>query len=273
MINTKLGNNNFLILIAIILFIVAINLHIKTTKPVFDIEMQDRALNIDKDLLRILAIGNKRTISNILWVQTLMESDASHYNRNDRKNWMYLRFDTISSLDPLFYQNYLWGGMYLSIIKDDMLAASDIFDKGLFYYPDDYSLNFRQGFNHYFELGNFDRGLKYLLRIENHPELPIQVKLIINKLKFETGTYDYDLAIMYLHQQLSQEQDPLFKDKLQADLYALKAEKDLQCLNNNGNNCDRYDAENYPYIFKDNKWTTRKPFLPYRIYRNKKGEP
>ena len=265
MINSKLGNNNFLIFFALIFILPAIYLHQKSSRPVFDIEMQQRALNIDKDLLRIFSLGNKRTLANILWVQTLMESDAQHYSAGDRRNWMYLRFDTISALDPLFYQNYLWGGMYLSIIKNDMQAASDIFDKGLNFYPDDYELNYRQGFNYYFELGDFEKGLSYLNKIAEHPKTPLSIRLIINKLRFETSA-NYDFALNYLWNNIQNEKDEVLLNKLIADFYALKAERDLNCLNAGEANCDYRDAEGKSYLKTAEGWVAPKEFKPYRIH-------
>ncbi|MFA5582699.1 MAG: hypothetical protein WDA09_00660 [Bacteriovoracaceae bacterium] len=271
MINSKLGNNNFLILAAAIFFIVAVSLHLKFSRPVFDIEMQDRALNIDQDLLKALSIGNKRTISNVLWVQTLMESDAQHYTGQDRKNWMYLRFSTIAELDPLFYHNYLWGGMYLSIIKNDMLSASEIFDRGIVQYPDDYELNYHQGFNYYFELGEFEKGLEYLNKIAEHPRTPLSIKLIINKLRFETSA-NYDFALNYLWSNIQKEKDEVLLTKLIADFYALKAERDLNCLNNNGTNCDYRDADGNSYLKTRDGWKAPKDFKPYRIHLPKRNQ-
>lgn len=265
MINSKLGNNNFLLFIAALLFISAIVLHKRFELPRFDIHMQDRALNINKNLLRLVAVGNKRLISNILWVQTLMESDTEHYNQQDRSNWMYLRFDTISSLDPQFYHNYLWGGMYLSIIKNDPQSASDIFDKGLIFYPDDYELNYRQGFNYYFEQGQFEKGLSYLSKIESNPKTPLSIKLIINKLRFET-TLNYDVALNYLWNNIQKEKDEILLNKLLSDFYAVKAERDLECLNNQGRNCDSRDAEGKPYLKTENGWKAQKEFKLYRIH-------
>lgn len=271
MIKSRLGNSNFLIFIAALFFTNAIYLHQKNVKPIFDIEMQDRALNINKNLLKILAIGNKRTISNVLWVQTLLESDSAHYNNQDRQNWMYLRFDTISELDPLFYHNYLWGGMYLSIVKNDMNGAADIFNKGLIYYPDDYELNYRQGFNYYFEMGEFEKGLKYLEKIADHPQTPLSIKLIINKLRFET-TANHDLALNYLWHNIQREKDEVLLKKLITDFYALKAERDLNCLNDKKENCDYLDAEGKRYIKTAEGWKAPKEFVPYRIHLPKKKE-
>ena len=274
MINSKLGNNIFLLFAASSFFSVAVFLHQKNPMPKIDLEMQDKAININQDALRILSLGNKRLISSLMWVQTLMQSDEVQYKANDRKNWMYLRFKTIASLDPLFYHNYLWGGMYLSIIKDDMMAAADIFDLGLQHYPDDYELNYRQGFNYYFELGEFEKGLSYLSKIENNPKMPLSIRLIVNKLRFET-TLNFDLALNYLYFNIQKEKDPTLQNKLISDFYALKAERDLDCLNNKKENCDYRDAEGINYIQTNEGWIAPKKFQPYRIHlpENKKGEP
>lgn len=265
MINSKLGNNNFLIFFALLFFTAALYFHYNSPRPTFDIEMQDSAVNINKNLLRIFSVGNKRTISNILWVQTLMQSDEAHYQGQAGENWMYRRFETIAELDPLFYQNYRWGGMYLSIIKNDMEAASAIFDKGLQHYPDDYELNYRQGFNHYFELGDFEKGLHYLNRIADHPKTPLSIKLIINKLRFETSA-NYDFALNYLWYNIQNEKDPVLLNKLHQDYYALKAERDLNCLNEGKRNCDVRDAEGRPYLQTNDGWKAARPFKPYRIH-------
>lgn len=269
MINSKLGNNNFLIIIAALLFIGASYLHQSKSRPLLEIGMQERALNVNKDLLRILSLGNKRTISSVLWVQTLMESDAEHYQKQNNSNWMFLRFDTISSLDPLFYQNYLWGGTYLSVIKNDMIGASNIFDQGLKYYPDDYELNYRQGFNYYFELGEFEKGLKYLEKIAEHPKTPLSIKLIINKLRFETSA-NYDFALSYLASNIQKEKDEVLLHKLISDFYALKAERDLNCLNGEGKSCDYRDAEGNNYLKTSQGWIAAKTYRPYRIHLPKK---
>lgn len=265
MINTKLGNNILILFIAVISFTLAIQLHRSSPMPRFDLEMQDKAININQDMLRIFSLGNKRLISNLIWVQTLLQSDEVQYRRGDKKNWMYLRFKTIAELDPLFYHNYLWGGTYLSIIKDDIHAATEIFDQGLHFYPDDFELNYRQGFNYYFEAGEFQKGLKHLEKIEHYPQTPHPIKLVINKLRFETS-FNYDVALSYLFVSLQKEKDPVLIKKLSNDFYALKAERDLKCLNANEANCDRKDAEGNWYIKVNQDWKAPKEFKPYRIH-------
>lgn len=260
------NSNNYLSAgLSVVCFIMSIKIHGKFSKPIIEISKQDSAVNFDRNFLNIFSIGNNRLISNVLWIQTLIESDLEKYVEKNLNNWMYHRFRTISVLDDRFYENYLYGGMYLSIVKDDLQGAADIYERGLRFYPNDYKLNFNAGFNYYFEMGKFAEGLKRLEQIENHPELPPSIKFIINKLRFEV-TNNYDSALLFLKVSIESTQDPTLQKKLKSDFYALKAERDLNCLNNSLGNCSTTDAENLPYFFSKGKWNARKIFERYKIH-------
>jgi tetratricopeptide (TPR) repeat protein len=254
-----------LILVAVVLFTFAGIIHKKNPMPIIVSNKQNTALNVNKNLLLFFNLGNKRLISDLLWVQTLLESDEEHYGKNDLNSWMYLRFLSISLLDPLFFENYMYGGLYLSIVKDDVLGAAEIFEKGLIYYPDNYNLNYYAGFNYYFELGDFKKGLSYLEKIDGHPSAPPFMKLIIGKLKFETSQ-DSEVALMYLRNEYNLTREPSLKHKLKSDIYALQAQVDLSCLNTTNKNCSKLDTEGKPYINKSGIWKAQREFTPYRIH-------
>ena len=139
-------NNSLLIILIIIFFAIAGVLNRNIVKPTFVVSKQQSALNINQDFINIFDLGQKRLLSDILWITTLLESDLSHYKGKDLNSWLYLRFLTISTLDPLFLQNYQFGGQYLSIVKDDLVGAKTIFEKGLKAYPNDYNLIFNIAF-------------------------------------------------------------------------------------------------------------------------------
>lgn len=218
--------------------------------------------------MKLGSLGNKRLISSILWTQTLLEADIDHYKGKAYDNWLYLRFRTISELDPKFYENYIWGGMYLAIIKDDVLGGIDVLERGLKYYPDDFKLNYNAGFNYYFELGDFKKGLEKLEKIVNHKDSYPGLPFIVNKLRFETSG-NYDATLSFLYQRYSMTNDPVLKEKLYSDMYAIKAQRDLECLNENKNDCVRTDLDKKFYVKKNGKWQTLKKFTPYKIYLKK----
>jgi tetratricopeptide (TPR) repeat protein len=263
--------NSILITLASGFFLSSIYLNHITEPPKFEVSKQLSAINIKNTFIRLFAIGNKRLISNVLWTQTLLESDLEHYNKRDLNSWMYLRFSAIADLEPNFYQNYHYGGLFLGIVKDDLEGAVDLYERGLKIFPNDYWLRYNAGFTYYFEMGDFKKGYFHLRQLLNHPEAPEFIKFIIHKLKFENDK-DFESAIVLLKHNLSITRDPIIQKKLKAELYALTAEKDLLCLNSKLKNCSLRDIDGKPYIFRDGKWVAAQKFRLYRInVRKKKG--
>lgn len=260
--------DEFLLFFAIGFFLIAGNLNNSFKKPPLNLNKQDTAININKELLIFLSAGNKQLITDLLWVQTLLESDIGHYNKKDLNSWMYLRFLTISYLDPRFYENYLFGGQYLSIVKDDLLGAVDLLTKGISYYPLDYKLRYHLGFTYFYELGDAKNGAKWLETIQNDPKAPTFIKSIVSKLKLEEEK-DYDATILILKDLLQTTKDKYLKDRLVKDLYAIKAERDLNCLNSAKKDCDKIDQDGTPYLKQNGKYISQKKFSPFKINKKK----
>lgn len=260
-----------LLVVAFSLFGFAGLIHQKYKRPAIEVQKQDSAINLSNNLLLFLNLGNKRLISDLLWTRTLLESDEAHYAKNDLNSWMYLRFLSISVLDPMFYENYMYGGLYLSIVKDDVNGAADIFEKGLLVYPDDYKLNYYAGFNYYFEMGEFQKGKDRFEKIKDAKEAPPFLKLLLNKLNFETSK-DYDSTLLFLEHEYNQSKDSAIKKKIGSDIYSLKAERDLNCLNSKQDNCERRDADGIPYKYENGAWKAAKEFNPYRIHTPNRKE-
>jgi hypothetical protein len=255
----------FLGTIALTLFSFASYINQKNMRPRIDVLKQDSAITINRNLLKFFNIGNKRMIADLIWIQTLLEGDEDHYSKLDLNSWMYHRFMSIADMDPLFYENYLHGGMYLSIVKDDPLGATEIFQRGLIYYPNDYRLNYNLGYNLVFELMNLKEGLAYFEKIKKDPKTPAFFDSLINKLRFEV-TGDFNLALIFLRDRLNQTQDPYIKKKIQDEIYSLKAEMDLDCLNRKKNNCNKFDEDGIPYRKNENnKWVALKKFKRYQL--------
>ncbi len=265
------SSNSVILLIAFLTWMSACYLNLKNRRPEIVLSKQDTALNINTNLLVVLSAGHKRLITDLLWIQTLLESDTEQYKKRDLNNWLFLRFNTISTLDPLFYQNYLYGGQFLSIIKDDLEGAKIIFDKGLSKFPDDYQLNFHNGFMHYFEMGDFENGLKYLSTIESNPRAPIFLKSITNKLRFHIdGKLDKAFELVLLNYQATENE--MLRERLRKDLYSIRAQLDLECLNGKGSYCNIRDFDGNPYQLLKGVYKTVKPFTPFRIRTRNKNK-
>jgi tetratricopeptide (TPR) repeat protein len=242
-------------------------------KPKVKIAKQDSAFNFNSDLLRIFSVGQKKLITDLLWITTLLESDLDHYKKKDLNSWIYLRFLSIFNLDPKFLNAYRFGGQYLSIVKDDLYGADDIFQKGLSHFPNDYSLNYNAGFLYGFELGEYEKAIQSYEKIVSNPRAPAFVASIINKFKYSLSG-DLSLTFKVVHETYKNSpKDSHIRKKLFHDLYAIRGEIDLKCLNSKGQNCNRIDFNQKPYILTANgTYTSAYQFKKYRVYSRKKQE-
>lgn len=212
-------------------------------------------------------MGNKRLLADLLWVITLLESDESHYKQKGLNSWMFLRFNTITSLDNKFLEAYQFGGQYLSIVKDDLYGAEVIFDRGLQYYPKDYDLNLNSGFLQAFELQNYKKAISNYTNILDLPKAPKFIISIINKLKYST-TGDLQITYQLVEESYKNTKDEILKAKLVNDLYALRAMIDLECLNTKKTNtCRNKDLNGNYYRKRGNKYIAPVEFEPYKIFK------
>jgi len=220
-------------------------------KPSLFISKQQTSYHLKEKLTPFLNFNSNRFMSAILWITTLLESDLEKYKKKDLNSWMYLRFNSITLFDPFFYESYSIGGKYLSIIKDDVKGAAQLYEKALKIFKDDIWLNMDAAFNYFFEMGNIEKAIEIYDKILNQPEVqkyfPI-LPSIVAKLKREQGV-PLKQVFKIVEIAYQKEQQPLFKNRLKNSLYALKAEMDLNCLNTpNPPSCDQFDYFGRPYI-------------------------
>lgn len=245
------------------------NLKKDNPKPIINVSEQNRQINFNKNALKVISLGQERLVSSILWVQTLMESDLEHYKNNDLNSWMYLRFDSITELDPNFYEAYLWGGIYLSIVKDDIVGANSIYEKGLKIFPTDLDLNFNSGFNNFFELNDVEKALvNFKVVVEDPAGQKKWPKLfgLYNKLKYSKGV-PYKEIFEVIQQKYQNETDKRLKKYYLKQMFDIRTTEDLKCLNSSeapSNSCRKQNlyGENY-LLDKDGKYSSPREFLPY----------
>ncbi|WP_372651914.1 hypothetical protein [Halobacteriovorax sp.] len=237
--------------------------------PEVDISKEERSLNFNQSIMNFFSSGQKRLLSNILWIHTMLESDTERVK--DKNSWMYYRFKSISNLEPLFYENYIYGGLYLSIIKDDVEGASDLYNQGLDYYKDDFWLNYNSAFNDYFELQNREEALrKYKVALKS-PEAKAHEKYLpslVSRIQAETGGLKEAYVILFNH--YNNTPDGKLKTRLRESLYSLKAEMDLDCLNSGNRKCHTRDFNGDLYLSKNGKYEAIKEWKVFRPKKKRK---
>lgn len=245
----------------------------KSIKPPFFISKQQESLNINFSFWKYFHLGQKRLISSWLWVATILESDIEHYKEKDLNSWMFLRFKTISLLEPLFLETYNFGGTYLSIIKDDLSGASYIYKKGLQLYPDNYSLLKNAAFHFHFEVEDYKESFKILNSLKKYSYLNPSLLSALARIHSQNGNLEDSFKVLYeMYTNMNAKNNPL-SVKIFEHLYAIRAELDLDCLNKNQINCNSIDLEGNKY----NKnflghFEARKKWIPFRAKKRVRVE-
>ena len=263
--------------------------------PPIKISKQDSAVNFDDTMLSIFNLGQKRLIASLLWAETLIDSDIEHYKKNDLNSWLYLRFKTIVSIDPLFKEAYRYGGQYLSTIKDDIVGAEELYRRGLKIFPNDFFLNYYAGFNYFYEMGDFEKAKECYARIYHHPYARqiIFFDTLYARIASNSGDLPTAFEVIKTLYDQAPKDSPLKKDYGEM-LYNIKAEIDLNCLNGidedlslhpdkqaqpvkkkkkkiNPATCAHYDFDGKPYIRRsDGTYVAPKPWTPHRIRKTRK---
>jgi hypothetical protein len=235
----------------------------KNEKPYFFISKQDSSINFKDEIFVRFNLGLKRFSSSLLWISTILESDIDHYKEKNLNSWMFLRFNSISKLDPLFYENYAFGAPYLSIVKDDLEGASLIYKKGLALFPNDYQLLKDASFHFYFEMKDLDMSYDLYNRLKKFPNLSPVTMGTLSRLEANRGNL-HEALLMLTDMQKKYPTDTAVGNKVYEFRYSIKAEIDLECLNTHPNQCERSDLDNTPYIKTASGFKAQKEWTPYR---------
>lgn len=227
--------------------------HLILQRPKIQISKQNSTINFNQKYLKLFNFGFSNMVSSWLWVQTLLDSDIEQYQKNDLNSWMFLRFSTIIAIDPKFYEAYLFGGKYLSIIKDDVKGAEFVFNKGLLIFPNDFWLNINAAHNYFFEMGLPELALPLYKKVQFQSialkTFPILPSLVA---RLERNRGDSQAAFDLLSNALKNQTSDQFRKYYEKSLYSLRAEMDLECLNSGKSDCNQNDYFGFPY-FKNNK--------------------
>ena len=234
-------------------------------RPLFKISKQESASTFNASFLHFFDLGIKRIYTDILWIQTLLEADLEHYKDSDDNSWMFHRFHTISLLDPKFIENYWYGGQYLSVVKDDDIGAKILFERGLQIYPDDFYLLYYTGSHYLLELHDKKKALENYEKIFNHPKTPSYIRGLISRLKSEMGYLEESFLLMNQLYETAPKDSPL-KKAYRKRLYSIRAEIDLECLNNQKEKCRHIDLFGNPYIQRDGVYKSQIKWEKQRTY-------
>lgn len=268
MINSSKNRLGLALSLAIIAFLFLASYFLKKNfrYETVSVSLQESALNFNADFLKVFSAGQKRVFSDVFWIKTLLDSDQEHYQGNDLNSWMYLRFKTIALLDPLFKSNYIFGGRYLSIIKDDVEGANDILLSGLDHFPKDKQMIEMLAFNYTFELGDYKNGYHYYKILSTFPSAPEYIKSLMVKIQTAHAP-NVSEALSSLRSIYAdiEDKESAFAFKIKTDIANLTIGRDLDCLNSGQSGCSLIDPHGNRYRSAGGRYLPPPNYKPYEL--------
>lgn len=253
-----------LLIFSILFFYISFLISQKIEKPFIRISKQDESWKLNGEKLSQFHLGFKRLESSLLWISTILEGDVDHYKKKDLNSWMFLRFKTIADLEPKFYENYTFGGQYLSIVKDDLAGATYLYNKGLTQYPNDFDLLKNAAFHFHFEEGDTIKSFKLYSKLRAHPRASGIMISTLARLESANGNLEVAFELLKSQYEKLKDKNSFIANKIFEHMYAIKAEIDLNCLNLKKLNCAKFDLDGTRYISNRDSYYAKKNWTPFR---------
>jgi tetratricopeptide (TPR) repeat protein len=177
--------------------------------------------------------GFNEVIADLYWLRAIQDFDVCVYPKAPKNaprtglnrthhcemDWGYRMLEVITTLAPRNYVTYNSGGVMLSVVLDDIKGATEIYNKGLQMFPNDWQLNF-QGATHYLtEVGDLQKAAYHYNRAVQNGA-PVWAAALSARLFDEIGRTE--LAIANLKAQLKRNSDDKFIDAVRRKLYELE---------------------------------------------------
>lgn len=191
---------------------------IEVTGNLASVLQPDKYLYPPPNYLEYFSFGFSESVADSFWLRWIQDSDTcqtylkpveyfhpapvspgnSTYNpryKNCDNSWAFKMLDTVTKLAPRFKMPYLAGGISLSVLTEDYVGATQIFERGLAAYPNDWDLAYRAAYHFLFDLHDKKRAAELLLQAKANGA-PDWVQLLASRLYSETGQIELGISIL-----------------------------------------------------------------------------
>lgn len=162
------------------------------------------------------SLGFNEAMADSFWLRWIQDSDScqtyfkavEHYNpevkeetyyspryKNCDNSWAFMMLDVVTKLAPKFKMPYLAGGISLSVLTEDFVGATELFERGLKAYPDDWSIAYRAAYHYLFDLKDKKRAAELLLQAQKNGA-PDWVQSLAARIYSEEGEIELGISIL-----------------------------------------------------------------------------
>jgi len=169
--------------------------------------------------LEYFAFGFNESMADSLWLRWIQDSDycqtyLSPMEKLDNKvdikadplllnprnkicdnSWAFKMLDAVTRLAPKFLIAYLAGGIALSVMVEDYIGASAIFERGLQNYPDHWNLNYRAAYHYLYDRADIPRAAQLLMHAADTGG-PVWLRSLASRLYDRLGQLQLGIATL-----------------------------------------------------------------------------
>ena len=143
---------------------------------------------------RVVALGHRNLLSDLYWLSTVQyigdgKADQRGYDK------LFPLVDLVTDLDPRHGYAYQTGGVVLSAVNR-LEESNRILEKGMEKGPPYWSFPYYLSFNHWFYLGDYEKGAHYAAIAARTPGASPNISHMAVALAAKSGTPDDAIAIL-----------------------------------------------------------------------------
>ena len=146
----------------------------------------------------------KGVVANYLFLKTITDAgdDLSRKKKIDREMIEYIvaSVDTITDLDPKFWDPYLFASLMLAWNFGEAQKANAILTKAETHLPNDYRPAYFKGFNYYYFLKDNEKAAEYMIKASKLPGSPSYLPYLATRLSVYSA--EHKTAAAFLEQMI-----------------------------------------------------------------------
>ena len=214
-------------LFALLALLVSIQRSLDAQSDRYQVTIEELAQLPEGEYLKPALLGYHTLGADIVWLKTLQVLGKKR-NSEHEYEWMYHAIDVITTLDPLYVYPYYVGGVVLTNLGHRVDLSNQILEKGHKENLAEWNLPFLLGYNHYFILGDAEKGAEYIGLAARTSGAPEFLPGLATRMYAEAG--NPDVALQFLDALWKENPDLVMRENLEIRAKEVMVERDLRIL-------------------------------------------
>jgi hypothetical protein len=207
------------------------------------------AEQLNPALFQSMSFGQIGAAIDWAFLKCLQDPTIEHVKKGEHLE-IYYDLDLVTTLDPLFFQAYVFGANLLAIVHDDGEGALELLLKGEKfrattlkdysgsfrdqYWPNEWQLPLLLAYTYLFEVDNMPKATDAYEEAASLPGAPVYLQGLVKRFRAKDG--EYEVGLRLLDFLLSGQKEPAAREKLLRRKYSLQVKKYVFDTNQKFNN-------------------------------------